>query len=63
MDETSMNDEVVRNAIRLVTYRGQKALDYTEMMVDRMQEEGDEYEYIFWNKVSRQVELLLNEKR
>lgn len=63
MNETSINDEIMRNAIRLVTFRGHKALDFTAMMVGRMQDEGDEYEQTPWNIVSRQDALLLNEKR
>ena len=61
MDETRSNGEIMRNALRLVKYRGDGALDYTEMMVGRMQDEGDEHDQIFWQKISKQVELLLYE--
>lgn len=61
MTRTSMSGEIMRNAMRLVKYRGQKALDYAEMMAERMQDEGDESDKAFWENISRQVELLLYE--
>ena len=58
---TSLKGEIMRNAQRLVKYRGSGALRYSEMMVKRMNEDGDEHEQAYWEKISRQVELLINE--
>ena len=61
MNENSIQGEVIRNAQRLVKYRGQGALGYSKMMVERMIDEGDEQDQAYWIKISRQVELLVQE--
>lgn len=61
MDKTSISGEIMRNALRLVKSKGDDALDYTNKMVERMEETGEEDELVFWEKISRQVEILLYE--
>ena len=58
MDKTSISGEIMRNALRLVKSKGDDALDYTNKMAERMEETGEEDELVFWEKISRQVEIL-----
>ena len=51
----------MRHAIRLVKSKGEGAVNHANKMVERMQEEGDEEEQAFWNKIAKQVELLVFE--
>ncbi|MBC8338216.1 MAG: hypothetical protein H8E39_05955 [Alphaproteobacteria bacterium] len=59
MGSSSMQGEIMRNAQRLVKSKGDNALEYACKMSDRMQELGDENYYVFWEKISKQVELLI----
>ena len=62
MDKTSISGEIMRNALRLVKSKGDDALDYTNKMAERMEETGEEDELVFfWEKISKQVEILLYE--
>jgi len=56
-----MQGEIMRNAMRLVSARGDHALDYATTMADTMREKGDEGGHAFWTKIARQVELLLRQ--
>ncbi|MFQ5763842.1 MAG: hypothetical protein ACE5GT_02845 [Rhodospirillales bacterium] len=61
MHESKSQGEIMRNALRLVSTRGPGALEYANKMVARMGETGDEQAQAFWEKISKQVELLLYE--
>lgn len=61
MHESKSQGEIMRNALRLVNARGDGALEYANKMVARMEESGDEKDHAFWEKISKQVELLLHE--
>ncbi len=51
--------EIMRNARRLVSSKGHRALDHAEKMVERMQETGSEEDQTFWEGIAAQVELLV----
>lgn len=53
--------EIMRNARRLVKYRGEGALAHAQHIAKRMQEEGDEDNAAFWERIAAQVELLIDE--
>jgi len=61
MQNPKEKGEIMRHAMRLVKSKGDGAIDHGNKMVERMQEEGDEEDQIFWNKIARQVELLVFE--
>ena len=54
--------EIMRTAMRLVSSKGDGAVDHANKMAERMQDTGDEDEQEFWNKIARQVELLVFER-
>jgi len=60
-EEAKSRGEIMRNAQRLVHTRGEEALDYAQTMAKRMQEQGDEKDHAFWDRIAKQVELLLHE--
>ena len=51
----------MRNAQLLVKSKGEQALDYAREMAERMQDEGDEKDVAFWERIAQQVELLVEE--
>ena len=51
----------MRNAMRLVKARGSSALQYAKSKAERMQDEGEEEDHVYWDRISRQVEILLYE--
>ncbi len=55
--------EIMRNARRLVSSKGHRALDHAEMMVERMHEMGSDDDQAFWEKISAQIKLLVYENR
>ncbi len=48
----------MKRAHLLIKSKGDAALDYTVKMAERMEEAGDEGNLVFWQKISRQVEIL-----
>ena len=61
VDKTSNKGEIMRNAQRLIGTRGDGALGYANIMAERMQEEGDEEEQAFWERIGAQIDLLIYE--
>ena len=59
--QTTMKGEVLRNAVRLVKARGDGALQYAISQAERMQDDGEEEDQIYWKRISRQIEILLHE--
>ncbi len=59
--QTTMKGEVMRNAMRLVKTRGEGALQFAKSQAERMQDDGDEEDQIYWDRISRQIEILLYE--
>ena len=59
--QTSIKGEVMRNAMRLVKARGVDALPFAKSKAERMQDEGDEEDQVYWDRISRQIEILLYE--
>ena len=59
--QTAVKGEVLRNAMRLVKTRGDDALPFAKRKAERMQDEGEEEDQIYWDRISRQIELLLYE--
>ncbi|MEE9316894.1 MAG: hypothetical protein V3U48_01235 [Rhodospirillales bacterium] len=51
----------MRNAMRLVKARGVDALPFAKSKAERMQDEGDEEDQVYWDRISRQIEILLYE--
>ncbi len=61
-EQTSMKGEVLRNAMRLVKTRGDGALKFAKKKAERMRDDGDEEDQIYWDRISRQIEILLYEE-
>ena len=61
MQEPKEKGEIMRHAVRLVKSKGDGAVDHANKMAEMMQEEGDEEDQEFWNKIAKQVELLVFE--
>ncbi len=59
MGNTFERGEIMRNAQRLVGAKGDGALGYAEKMAERMQENGEDNDQAFWEKIAAQVDLLL----
>ncbi len=61
MEEPKEKGEIMRHATRLVNTMGDGAVDHAKKMAERMQDEGDEENQAFWNRIAQQVELLVME--
>ena len=61
MQKPKEKGEIMRHAMMLVKSKGDGAVKHANKMAERMQEEGDEEEQAFWNKIAKQVELLVFE--
>ncbi len=59
--QTTIKGEVMRNAMRLVKARGDGALPFAKSKAERMHDEGDEEDQIYWDRITRQIEILLYE--
>ena len=51
----------LENVMRLVKARGPGALKFAKRKTERMQDIGEEEDQIYWDRISRQIELLLYE--
>ena len=62
MSKSWEKGEILRNARRLVQAKGDDALSYAEKMAERMQERGNEEDQAFWERIAKQVDLLIYER-
>lgn len=62
MSKSWEKGEILRNARRLVQAKGDDALGYAEKMAERMQERGDEEDQAFWERIAKQIDLLIYER-
>ena len=53
---------VMRTAKRLIKWRGSGALGHANHKAELMQERDDEEDVVFWKRIAKQVEILLNSK-
>ena len=53
--------EIMKRAQLLIKGKGDAALDYSNKMAARMEETGDQDDIVYWEKIAKQVELLLYE--
>ena len=53
--------EIMKRAQLLIKGKGESALDYSNKMAARMEETGDQDDILYWEKIAKQVELLLYE--
>ena len=60
-NKDKLKGEIMRNAQRLLTTRGDGALGYAKKMAERVQETGDEEDRAFWERIAAQIELLIYE--
>ena len=51
----------MRNAERLLKAKGNGALAYAEKIAERMQELEKDEDQVFWEKIAKQIDLLLYE--
>ncbi len=51
--------EVMRSALRIIKTRGDEALDYATRKAEWMADNGDQEDEVFWQNISRQIEILL----
>lgn len=50
----------MRTALVLIKCKGPEALDYSNRKAEVIQERGgDEEDIVFWQKISKQIELIL----
>ncbi len=61
MQKPATKGEIMRNAQRLLTTRGDGALGYAKKMAEKVQETGDEEDQAFWERIAAQIELLIYE--
>ncbi len=61
MKKSKETVEIMRHALMLVNSKGDGAIDHANKMARRMQDTGDEDDQEFWNKIAKQVELLVLE--
>lgn len=59
--ELSGRGEIMRRAQLLIKGKGDDALDYANKMAARKEELGEEEDFAYWEKIAKQVELLLYE--
>ncbi len=59
--ELSGRGEIMRRAQLLIKGKGDAALDYSNKMAARKEELGEEEDLAYWEKIAKQVELLLYE--
>ena len=62
MNKSWEKGEILRNARRLVQIKGDSALNYAEKMAKKMQENGQEDDQAFWERIASQVDLLIYER-
>ena len=61
MKKPKEKGEIMRHAVRLVKSKGDEAVDHANKMAKKMRETGDEEDQAFWDKIAKQVELLVFE--
>ncbi len=61
MQDPKDKGEIMRNAQRLISARGDGALGYAKRMAERLQETGDENDQEFWERIAAQIELITYE--
>ncbi len=54
--------EIQRAAARLIKVHSLKALDHANQQVKEMQENGDEEDQVFWEKIAAEVEKQLQQQ-
>lgn len=60
MEDSSFAGEVIDRAQILLKVRGQGALEYANQMLKRTQKTYDKEEQVYWHRIIRQVELLVD---
>ncbi len=55
--------EVMRTAKRLIKWRGADALEHANHKAKLMQERDDQEDVVFWKRIAKQIEILLNSKQ
>jgi len=60
-DQPDMHGEIMRSALRLIKARGDAALDYAIKKSEAIRDTGDEEDQTYWEKITRQIEILLYE--
>lgn len=62
MNKSWEKGEILRNARRLVQAKGDGALGYAEKMAKKMQEREDEENQAFWERIAKQIDLLIYDR-
>ena len=52
--------EIQRAAARLIKVRHRRALNYANLQIEVMNENGDEEDQVFWEKIAAEVEKQLS---
>lgn len=60
-DKDKQKGEIMRNAQRLISARGEGALGYAKRMAERVQDTGEKDDRVFWERIAAQIELLMEE--
>ena len=58
-ESSSVKGEILRTAMVLVKSKGSKALDYAKRKAEVMKDGDDEEDIVYWQRISKQVEILL----
>ena len=61
MLDSLLAGEIMKRAQMLLKTRGEDALRYSQKVLADTQKADDEEDRIYWNKIVRQVELLVQE--
>ena len=62
MEKAKEKGEIMSNAMRLIQSKGDEALEYAKKQAEKPPEPGKEKDQEFWEKIYKQVELLLHQE-
>ena len=61
MLDSSLAGEIMKRAQMILKTKGQDALKHANQVFDSMQKSGDEENRVYWHRIVKQVELLVEE--
>ena len=61
MLDSSLAGEIMKRAQMLLKTKGQDALEHSKNVLEDMLKAGEEEDRVYWHRIVRQVELLVEE--
>ena len=59
MQDSSLAGEIMKRAQIILNTKGQGALEHAKNVFEGVQKKGDEEDRVYWHKIVKQVELLV----